>query len=182
MRGACDGHVAEANEFGEMGKRIMSSTFRNRVGLPLHRRRSGRRAAFTLIEVLMVIGIIGVMAGLLLVTVSVARKRARLAEAKAEVRELTKAWKSYWMVYLAWPGGGYKSLMAMSASAMAPLLGENPQGLKFIEIDAADVANGFKDPWGHDYWVDFSPPQSISEDEFFETTVHFPNSKRFEFR
>ena len=157
--------------------RVPSSEFRGR-----------RSGAFTLIELLVVIAIIMILAGLLFAAANTARKRAHIARAKAEVRELAKAWKSYWITYGEWPVG-YSGELQMDVSAMRILqadiarpVGTNPQKIKFMDIDDKkwDNGTGFTDPWGTPYRVDFSLNPNIGVDHY-ETTVFFPNRKRFEY-
>jgi len=149
-----------------------------------------RKGAFTLVELLTVIAIIGILAGFLLVAVSKARERARRVQVEAEVRELAKAWKAYWVTYgqqLGWPeivDGAPPQRQAMTDWWMGILAGQNsrwnPEGLVFMEIQAEELAEGFKDPWGNFYQVDFSS-DLITGSEYYETAVMFPNRERYEF-
>lgn len=147
------------------------------------RRKSQR--AFTLIELLTVIAVIGVLAGLLMVAVTAAREKARRTTAISETRELAKAWKSYWVLYgdtLGWPYG--RSNVVMDADAMKILLAAeddvtwNPQGIIFMDAPPDAIERGFRDPWNNPYTVDFSS-KSIVGKEYYETTVFFPSRKRY---
>ncbi|MBM4044842.1 MAG: type II secretion system protein [Planctomycetes bacterium] len=151
-----------------------------------------RRQAFTLVELLTVIAIIGILVGFLLVAVSKARERARRVQVEAEVRELAKAWKAYWVTYghqHGWPfakDGQGKIRREMDGTAMKILAGAedtptwNPEGLVFMEVQTEELENGFKDPWGKLYMVDFSS-DLITGTEYYETAVTFPNRDRYEF-
>lgn len=55
-----------------------------------------RRAAFTLIELLTVIAIIGILAAILIPTVSGVRKRAMVVEATSDSRAIANGWKLYY--------------------------------------------------------------------------------------
>jgi prepilin-type N-terminal cleavage/methylation domain-containing protein len=57
--------------------------------------RRGRHRAFTLVELLVVIGIIGLLISLLLPTVRIAQDRARRTECSARLRQLTAAVAAY---------------------------------------------------------------------------------------
>jgi general secretion pathway protein G len=63
--------------------------------LPYSGRMATTRGGFTLIEVLVVVSIIAVLAGLLLPAVSLVRTRARVAEAKQTLQELQTAFDLY---------------------------------------------------------------------------------------
>jgi len=148
--------------------------------------RRKRERAFTLIELLTVIAVIGVLAGLLMVAVSAAREKARRTKAIGETRQLASAWKSYWMLYgdtLGWPVGFGGSNIVMNADAMRILLAEddtwNPQGIVFLDAPPGAINSGFVDPWKNLYTVDFSS-RSIAGTEFYETTVFLPMEKRYD--
>src|SRR4030095_12163526 len=59
------------------------------------RRIERRYTAFTLIELILVVGIIIVLAGLVLSTVGYARKKGALARAETEIAAITAACESY---------------------------------------------------------------------------------------
>ena len=146
-----------------------------------------KRAAFTLIELLMVIAVIGVLAGLLMVAVTAAREKGRRTRAMGETRELAKAWKAYWILYgdtLGWPYG--RSNVVMNAEAMKILLAAeetarwNPQKIIFIDAPADATEVGFRDPWNRMYTVDFSSSVEPGE-EIYERAVFFPMRRRYHY-
>jgi prepilin-type N-terminal cleavage/methylation domain-containing protein len=67
------------------------------------------RAAFTLIELLTVIAIIAVLAGLLFPAISAAMKKAKIARAKSDISSIEGALKSYYTEYGKWPDGNGNS-------------------------------------------------------------------------
>ena len=145
-----------------------------------------RHTGFTLIELLVVVAIIALLAGLLVTAVTQARLNARKAKAQTEVRELIKAWKSYWLAYgqdYGWPNGFAGAKVEMTAANMRPLMVKdpttNPRGLIFMEVKPSVLTDGFKDPWGKNYWVNFAQQTTITEQELYEGTVSFPNRLRY---
>jgi len=76
---------------------------------------AGRRAAFTLIELLGVIGIIAVLLGIVLSAIETVHRYSRKAVAQVEVRTIEDAWKRYFDHYNRWP---------TNTSGIASYLGE----------------------------------------------------------
>jgi prepilin-type N-terminal cleavage/methylation domain-containing protein len=61
------------------------------------------RAAFTIIELLVVISIIGILAGLILPAVAVAQKHAKVTRAQLEISQVAQAIQSYYATYSRYP-------------------------------------------------------------------------------
>lgn len=140
-----------------------------------------RRDGFTLIEILVVMGIIGLLAGLMLGGLGEAKAKARKTQAKTEIGQIVTAWKSYYADYKRFPdvvpyGSGEKSftITEMGTDAIRILQGnygdaispsgnrrdwtdKNPRNTAFLEFheDYTDQKGfeGFKDPWGNVYQV-----------------------------
>jgi prepilin-type N-terminal cleavage/methylation domain-containing protein len=135
---------------------------------------------FTLVELLTVIFIIATLMGMMTTALRAARKRAQITKASAEVRELTKAWKGYWVTYGEFPFGSGSSIkQPMNAAAMAHLTAfdvtHNEQGIVFMERDPGP----FLDPWDNVYIVDLDRSDSEGVD-YYESCVYFPQSHRYD--
>jgi prepilin-type N-terminal cleavage/methylation domain-containing protein/prepilin-type processing-associated H-X9-DG protein len=128
------------------------------------------RAAFTLVELLVVVAIIGVLVGLLMPAVLAARERARLAECMNHQGELGKAMISYDLAKKRLPG--YANLLRGRVVSWAPLL------LPYIgRNDLWEGPNG-NNGWGRTNTPDSSCAVSIKQ--FVcpsdTTTVNYPLS------
>ena len=113
---------------------------------PFPRRRAARRgdaAGFTLIELMVVIVILGVLAGLVLPRIVDQPDKARVVKAKMQIESLSMALKQYKL-----DNGFYPSTeQGLRALKEKPSIGRVPQNYP---------AKGYldtvpKDPWGRDY-------------------------------
>lgn len=69
-----------------------------------HSHRSTRPQGFTLIEMLVVIAIIGILAGILLPTLAHLKTKAKIKQAQMEMQNLAGAIKAYEKEYNRFPG------------------------------------------------------------------------------
>ena len=118
---------------------------------------SMNRRGFTLVELLVVVGMIAVLLGALTTSVTAARKRARIQKATADVKVITQAI----LAAENWSKGGefklptYQSPVDADASTLQFLLGKESadSGGQIPVMLMAQLQSGGKllDPWGHPY-------------------------------
>ncbi|MBI5394053.1 MAG: type II secretion system protein [Verrucomicrobia bacterium] len=138
----------------------------------------GRMAGFTLVELLVVIGIIGLLMALLFPAISAVKNQANKARAGAVINQLGIAANAYYNEYNRWPKLRTSSeLVYVFAGLRDPLTGqdmsgsmqsENPRKIAFMDFKARDVSSGsagaqgqvaFYDPWGTPYAYSFDNGQ-----------------------
>ncbi len=110
-----------------------------------------RRAAFTLVEMLVVIAIIMLLMGLLLPVLGRVKEQARKVRARSEVRQIELAWKAYLQDHRKWDFAA-GSVMQMGPAEVTRLRGQNTKGIAYMEFEAASLnpAGAFVDPWYRD--------------------------------
>ena len=115
-------------------------------------KRFRRRSGFTLMELIVVIAIIGLLAGMLMTAFSKARTGAKKTRARADLDQIKAAWENYVQEYRTFPAG----ISEMGEEAIAILSGanqdENPEKIIFMDF-RQDEAGSFRDPWGQVYHV-----------------------------
>jgi len=131
----------------------------------LEDRRGRGEAAFTLVELLVVVSIIGLLAGLAFPAIQGAMNSAKKGKAKSEMQSVITALKAYQNEYGRMPdpqqlGGGSDGWFGTDASANLfwMLSGDNygqqnPRQIVFLELPATSVNGAFPDPWKKNYAV-----------------------------
>jgi len=127
---------------------------------------TSEKSAFTLIELLIVIAIIGILMSLLFPAVNSAIDAARKAQAKNDVTQIATAVIAYETEYGKLPATNDKTtvsgdwLQALGGSNSGSSL--NPRQIVFIELQTAKKGksgltnnNTFVDPWGGTYQIAF---------------------------
>ncbi len=133
--------------------------------------------AFTLVEMMVVVGMLGILMGVAFSGIGQARNQARLAKANGEVRELINAWLSYEAAYDDWPVTMQGDEIDATAASLGELLGDNPEKTVYLN---AQLANGaFRDPWGTPYRFRLlSQTGQNKVREEFGAAITFPNRDR----
>lgn len=144
------------------------------------------RRAFTLVELLVVVGMIAVLSGAIVTSVSKANKRARLSKANVEVRELTNAIVSYQnftkdgsLAAVASSLGG--STVAATKSNVGFVLGEPLGDIRGSSDTFPVLYNGsLVDPWGNPYMVTVHEGEAIQPPGVpsVELRLFYPNWHR----
>jgi len=141
-----------------------------------------KRGGFTLIEIMVVIGIMAMLAALLLGGLGAAKNKAKRTKVRNAVDQIATAWKAYYSDYRYFPdegpGESFK-LTEMNNDAVRILQGnysgdagtkwgkKNPRKTRYLDFhprytDQAGVT-GYKDPWGNLYRISLDEAPYDSE-------------------
>ena len=126
--------------------------------------------AFTLIELLIVIAIIGILMSLLFPAVNAAIDSARTAQAKNDVTQIATAVTAYETEYGKLPPTGTTVSGTLLQALVGVTTNGNPRKIVFIEVNAAkkgksgtNSSGQFVDPWGNSY--------KIALDDDYDNTI-----------
>ena len=135
--------------------------------------------AFTLIEMMMVVGMLAILMGAAFSGIGQARAQARVAKANVEVRELINAWLSYESAYDDWPVEVKGTDIDATAANLKELLGKNQDNA--VYLNAQLTGDAFLDPWGTPYRFRLISKSDTSTKvkETFSASVTFPNRSRY---
>jgi len=125
------------------------------------RRNSGK--GFSLLEFLMVVGVISILLGLLLPGLTAVSRLSRRVAARHETRMLAAAWVEYFNTYHHWPTNRIPADESIDAALAAILQGLplpaadewNPHRLSFVDFSRFDGDGQPVNPWGDPYFVRF---------------------------
>ena len=118
---------------------------------------STNKRGFTLIELMVVVGMILVLVGALTTSTTAARKRARVQKATADVKLITQAILAYeqWAAKNGKPMRTYDQPVDCDSGSLDFLLGKETDGNggNIPVLLMAQLQSGGKltDPWGHPY-------------------------------
>ena len=111
---------------------------------------------FTLIEMLVVIAIIVILAGLVFPALGLARQNARKSKANSECQSLKTAIVMYESEFSCWPAKVSGETSALSSgeykNMCERLVGKNGKNMVFYEA-GKDYDDRILDPWGNEYQV-----------------------------
>lgn len=107
---------------------------------------------FTLIEMLVVVAIIAILAGILLPVLTQVRSYTKRTKAKEVVYQTKTAFKQYLVDYRKFPAVDIKQT---DSTALDILRGatHNSLGHRYMDVSTNELAAGLKDPWGQFYLV-----------------------------
>jgi len=145
------------------------------------------KRAFTLVELLVVIGMIALLTGAIGTSVSSARARARIVKATAEVKEMTNAI----LAYENYARGGEYGLEPMedrvaTVDSVGFILGRGEAGdtgkIPVLYNGSASADGSLRDPWGNPYRVTIRegqvPSVSSTAASNMQTGYYLPNFYR----
>ncbi len=150
------------------------------------------RAAFTLIEMMMVIALASILMAMLASSLIQARNHARKTKAEAQLREMASAFIQFYNTYGDWPSGVKgQTDVEISEELLDPLTasdnGENPLGTIFLNKTFTEVEKEksrrlhggvlYLDPWDEPYRMSFQTVD-LNADIVHTVSVWFPNKNR----
>ena len=145
------------------------------------------KRAFTLVELLVVIGMIALLTGAIGSSVSSARARARIVKATAEVKEMTNAILAY-ENYARSSEYGLDTMESRDATidSVGFILGRGEAGdtgkIPVLYNGSVSPDGSLRDPWGHPYKVTIRegrvPSVSSRAASNMQTGFYMPNSTR----
>ncbi len=118
-----------------------------------------------MIEMLIVISIIMVLAGMLIPAVGMARAYARKVSAKSEIENITAAWKHYYAEYQRWPSFVTTEAPVRISGAVAQALtagaltADNPRRMRFMNFKRFNTSTNPISPWGNPEVDDAATPE-----------------------
>ncbi len=145
----------------------------------MRRNHRKNRSAFTLLELMLAIAVIGILMSMLGAAAYSARQRAYVTLATAEAQEIAAAFKSYYLAKHQWPDGFGGEGADLSKQNLGPLI--NGKDGESVYLDISDFRfedDLFLDPWGHPYRVATSEVKHPKISDVIEGAVSFPNHFR----
>ena len=139
-----------------------------------HLKRNRSTNAFTLIEMMVVTGMLAILMGVAFSGIGQARNQARVAKANTEVRELVNAILSY-------EAANEELDVAPTGTEATEGNIQNLLGLggsKTVYLNAPMVRGAFRDPWGTPYKYRVVEARVDDDRTTGSASVTFPNRQR----
>jgi prepilin-type N-terminal cleavage/methylation domain-containing protein len=154
---------------------------------PSRRPQRHRRGGFTLMEMLVVIGIIGILMVVLASSLMQARNHARRTKSETQLREMITAYITFYNAYGTWPAGSVDG--KVTETMLEPLVTTNNilglvllnKTFTTIERDKSTKLHGavyYLDPWDQPYQMKFGAPTGATNQLAQTISVWFPNKDR----
>lgn len=139
------------------------------VSIPRSAFRNSHSQGFTLLEMLVVVSILMVLAGMILAGLSAAQSRAKGLRASREVKQLKTAWDTYYADYSGFPEDASGNAFPVTESdiaciqilrgiphaddsaAVAQYRSMNPKKIPYMDFHHKTTT--FNDPWGNPYRI-----------------------------
>ena len=140
---------------------------------------------FTVIELLVVTGIIAILMGMIGTSAFIARSQAYKTQARAETQQLMTSVKAIWIARqdnkVPIPTGTVK----MNAANVEKFNVEGKDGMRnYLEIPSSRLSEGgYLDPWGneYEYTIEDIEEEELPE-EVYQIAVSFPNIEKFYYK
>lgn len=115
------------------------------------------RRGFTLIEILVVIAIISILAGITVIGYTVVSEAVRFGRARGECAMLQSACKGYRALVGEWPAAATQAeILAILMSQTRTDQRAGPPALDDLKHSQVDATGTMIDPWGNPYVIEFS--------------------------
>lgn len=103
-----------------------------------------------MIELIAVMTIILILAGLLLTALARARNRALRVAALTEIKQIETAWERYFAEYQTWPSNDFRETETILDGTLAGILdGNNPKNISFMHFSRVNTSSNPISPWGN---------------------------------
>jgi prepilin-type N-terminal cleavage/methylation domain-containing protein len=112
--------------------------------------RRNRPQAFTLLELLVVIAVIGLLAGMIIPVLSKVRYYAKKTQAKDVMYQVETGFKQYLVDYRKFPD---LDVTSCDTNALNVLSGATSNSLKYMDVTTNELAQGLMDPWNRIYML-----------------------------
>ncbi len=118
-----------------------------------------KELAFTMIELLIVMGVIAILVGLLYTVTTTIPENARKSQARTEVRSIALALKAYKVDNGKWPnqtqGETDTTYFANNYLVIRELIGSNVRGKVYLDVptNRLNPDGSYFDPWGTPYVI-----------------------------